>query len=84
VTSIKRLQREQFPQYLRLLDGRRDGANYPDIAKCLLPRLGSGAIDRLKKQYKAAVRLRDGGYKDLLLWGRVSIPKELHEREPIF
>ena len=79
-----RIQRQQFPQYLRLLDARSDGASYGEIAKLLLPRRPSGAIERLKKQYKAAVRLRDGGYKDLLLWGRVSIRRELHGRNYVF
>jgi hypothetical protein len=81
-----RIHRDQFPRYLRLLDARSDRASYREIAKCLFPRQGD-ATDRVKKQYKAASHLRDGGYKDLLIWGRVSIPeslpKELHERSPI-
>ena len=71
-----------FDRYLRLLDARSDGASYAEIAEYLCPKQ-AGAIDRLKKQLKAATLYRDRGYRDLLLWGKITVPNHLAERKSL-
>ena len=78
-----RLPRRLFPNYLALLDARRAGVSFPKIAQELFGR-GLGTIDRAKKQYKAALHLRDGGYRELLVWGKLSRPAHLAVREHPF
>jgi hypothetical protein len=65
--------RSKFAEYLRLLDARDDGASYSLIAKQLYGHQ-RGAIDLARKRYAAAKKLRDGGYRDLLLWGKIEVP----------
>ena len=53
--------------YLQLLDARSDGASFAKIAAHFYGRQ-DGAVDRVKKQYKAAARYCEQGYRELLLW----------------
>jgi type VI secretion system activator RovC-like protein/transcriptional regulator len=72
-----RLQRPLYGEYLRLLDARDDGASFQTIAKELYPR-EDGAAERVRKRLKAARGLRDGGYRDILLWGKIHIPDSIN------
>jgi Uncharacterized conserved protein (DUF2285) len=65
--------RNKFAEYLRLLDARDEGASYSLIARHLYGHK-SAAIDLVRKRYAAAKKLRDGGYRDLLLWGKIEVP----------
>jgi hypothetical protein len=77
-----RPSRRLLPTYLALLDARCARVSFPEIAH----RFGKGAdaIDGIKKQFKAAAQLRDGGYRNLLLWGKVSRPAHLVVRDHPF
>ena len=71
---VPRFQRALFAEYLRLLDARDDGASLRTIAGHVY-RSRVGADDLVRKRLKAAEALRDGGYRDLLLWtGKIELP----------
>jgi hypothetical protein len=72
--AAPRFQRQHFPAYLRLLDARMDRASFTQMVQ-LIYRGRAVSKDLVRKQYGAAVRFRDGGYRDLLLWGRISEPR---------
>jgi len=72
-----RFRRRAFPRYLALLDARDDGASFKNIAKDIGDGTSEAAIDRIKKQFRAAAALRDGGYRNILTWGRVKRPDKL-------
>jgi hypothetical protein len=76
--------RRHFATYLALLDARRDRVPFPKIAHEFYGGEGAVEIDRAKKQYKAAARLRDEGYRRLLLWGKISRPAHLAVRDHPF
>jgi Uncharacterized conserved protein (DUF2285)/Family of unknown function (DUF6499) len=73
-----------FPRYLALLDARSDGASFPTIAKQFECAKSDSELDKLKKQHKVAVKLRDGEYRYLLRWGKISVPAHLAVRDHPF
>ena len=67
--------RELYRQYLQLLDGIDDGISLDEIAKVILPGISNKHPDftrnnRIKKQIKAAEKLRDKGFRFLLATGK--------------
>jgi hypothetical protein len=81
--NAPRLQRRHFPDYLALLDARRAGVAFAKIAEAFFGK-DADAVDNVKKQYKAAALLRDGGYRNMLVWGRISKPDCLTVRDDPF
>ena len=76
---LPRFQRARFANYLRLLDARGAGASLTMMAECLYPRQDDFAVDRVRKQLKKAEEMRDGGYRDLLLWSsKIELPESMH------
>ena len=58
---------ELYADYLRVLDARESGASNQTIARVLFPdRSISEGMKRVKNFYKAACKLRDGGWRQLL------------------
>jgi hypothetical protein len=68
-----RPQRLLMPDYLRLLDAKNEGAGNSTVAKYLYPKNDS-AIELVRKRYAAAKTMRNGGYRNLLLWGKIEGP----------
>jgi hypothetical protein len=76
--GVPRFQRERFTDYLRLLDARSAGASLTSMAKCLYPRQGDDAVSRIRKQLKKAEAIRDGAYRELLLWSnKIDVPESM-------
>jgi hypothetical protein len=76
--QVPRFRRDLLGEYLRLLDARYDGASYKSIADHIFPCDVGDAEDRIRKRLEVAAQLRDGGYCDLLLWGKVKTPEFLN------
>ena len=71
-----RFQRNRFADYLRLLDARSAGTSLAAMAERLYPNDEGDVVDRVRKQPKKAEAMRDGGYRDLLLWSsKVTLPE---------
>lgn len=69
-SSDKRQRTDRYAAYLRTLDGKETGASSPEIAKVLFPRLDpANSLRRIKDFYAAARKLRDGGYRRLVVTG---------------
>jgi hypothetical protein len=62
-----------MPDYLRLLDAKNEGASNSTVAKYLYPKNDS-SIELVRKRYAAAKTMRNGGYRNLLLWGKIEGP----------
>jgi Uncharacterized conserved protein (DUF2285) len=79
--NVPRFQRRLFPDYLRLLDARNDGASLATIAEHLSPGEDSIiAVDLLRKRLSMAEAMRDGGYRLLLLWSnKIELPARYEE-----
>ena len=79
--SLPRFQRRLFAHYLRLLDARNDGASLSIIADHLCPGEDSViAVDLVRKRLSMAEAMRDGGYRDLLLWSnKIELPARFEE-----
>jgi hypothetical protein len=79
--NVPRFQRRLFPDYLRLLDARNDGASLATIAEHLCPGEDSIiAVDLIRKRLSMAEAMRDGGYRLLLLWSnKIELPARYEE-----
>jgi hypothetical protein len=76
---LPRFQRARFADYLRLLDARSAAARLTTMAEYLYPRQDDFAVDRVRKQLKKAEAMRDGGYRDLLLWSsKIELLESMH------
>jgi hypothetical protein len=62
---------EHFANYLRVLDAKEMGATNLEIAEVLFPRLAADdGVTQIKNHVSQARKLRDGGYRRLLLNSR--------------
>jgi hypothetical protein len=65
--KMLRVRRELFGQYLRDLDAKVAGAKRREMKLVLFGNADPGLDDKLKDTMKLAARMRDGGYKNLLV-----------------
>lgn len=61
-----RVDRDKFPLYIRVLDGRTSGATFKEIADIVVPNMKGQdkeyKIKNIDNYYQAAVKIRDCGY----------------------